>query len=361
MGMGMGGGGMGMGGKGCGNGVAGSGLLLQVDSEGRAIPRDSGGCGKDDKGKGKGKKPKRAANEPVEGARMQGILKTLSTESGTMVCPQMATEVWFSVEDLPVALQARVLAAATPAEALPEGQAMLFTLTFQADGACLGKEVMPIPGHEDVLTGIVKTYSTSSGYGFIGPTEDMTFTHDVYFNHKDLDNMQMGADLLKMQLRGVVLSFKMRLTADGRPQARGVELQSLPDNVEGEGPGSEAAEATGRTLRGQITTFKQSAGYGFLTVPALGRDVWFPRLELPAQLVRDDLPGTNVEFDLFMTLDQKPQARNLRLPGAAARAALPAPPTSAGPQKRAFEGDGFSEYGGGKQPKGTAAAGQFLA
>merc|ERR1719247_2975853 len=97
MGMGMGCGGKGcmgqgscMGGKGFGMGMGGCGMMMAVDNDGFAIPRDAA-CGKDDKGKGKATKSKKG-NVVVEGARMQGTLKSLTAEHGFVKCPHIPTE-----------------------------------------------------------------------------------------------------------------------------------------------------------------------------------------------------------------------------------------------------------------------------
>jgi len=319
MGSGMGGMGGGMGsamGGGMG-GAMGGGISGSMSS---ALSRDGGGLdggrSKGGEGRGGGSGGGSRSNPAVEGARLQGILKSLTTESGFISCPQVPGDVQFQVRDLPLVLRAR--AQDDPDMALVRNATMLFTLSLGVDGKPRGREVMPVPAPEDVIYGTVKTYSTSSGYGFINPLEDSTFTHDVYFNHKDLPTT--GEDMTRMQLSGVCVGFRVRLTFDGRPQAKQIELKSRPDGV-GSGPGSETAESTGETLPGIIKTFKQSAGYGFISCAVLGRDVWFARRELPSSLVREDLPGQEVLFELWVTSDEKPQARRIQVPGAVGAAA----------------------------------------
>lgn len=170
---------------------------------------------------------------------------------------------------------------------------------------------MLIPGLDELLFGEVVSYNVNSGYGFIRPAEDSAFTYDVYFNNKEL--LELPDEVLQKNFVGVACGFNLRLTQDGRPQAKRVELVSKPEAAM---PPEEPAEPTGQVLRGIIKAFKQSNGYGFVYCRDLGRDVWFARRELPADLMQRHLPGAEVFFDLWVTADEKPQARALRPTGA---------------------------------------------
>lgn len=221
------------------------------------------------------------------------------------------------VADLPPVLRRK---AAEGVPALPTNCSVLFTLHLDGPRAT---EVMPIPGPEDLIFGTVKTYSFNSGYGFIEPVEDSFFTHDVYFHHRDLP--PASGDSMRMRLQGATCGFHIRLTPDGKAQAKNIDLISRLE----EDPEVPAASCTGQNLHGVIRTFRQSSGYGFLSCPDLGRDVWFARRELAGELLKAPLPGVPVVFELWVTHDEKPQARALR-PGDA--------PTTDVSLKRSAEG-----------------------
>lgn len=239
------------------------------------------------------------------GARLQGHVKSWAGSSGGLLqCSSLASDAVFGFEDIPSILQrdeeARYFLLGT-------GTKVLFTLAYALDGSAEAKEVMPVPGAADYIIGKVKNYGANSGYGFIKPVEDSPFTHDLYFNHKDFDSK--SGDCMRIKLEGALCKFNVRLTPDGKGQAKNIELVSWLDSPVEE----DSAKPAGVMLHGIIQTYKTSSGYGFINCPKLGRDVWFPRRELPNELVGKDLLGTHVEFDLWVQGDEKPQARNVRM------------------------------------------------
>jgi len=291
-------------GGGMGGGMGGS----MGGSKGGSIPSGKGydkggfdggakGCGKAGDwgkgGKGKGDNP-----------RLQGLLKSWVGNNGYIQSPSLQCEVPFLFEHIPPVLQRHDEARYY---LLGEGTKVLFTLFHSPDGSPQAKDVMPIPGPTDTIIGKVKNYGANSGYGFIKPVEDSPFTHDLYFNHKDFT--LNGGDCMRMKLEGVICKFNMRLTPDGKGQAKNIQVVCWSEGHNDE----DSAKPAGMTLHGIVQTYKINSGYGFITCPKLGRDVWFPRRELPADLVGKDLLGLHVEFDLWVQGDEKPQARNVQL------------------------------------------------
>lgn len=264
----------------------------------------------------------------MDGTRLQGVLKSLDMQRGGLLrCLHFPEDLPFTLADLPPELRRRADEGG-PAAALAPDAELLFTLSLGADGARppRAREVMPMPGADDLIFGDVFSYNVNSGYGFIKPAEDSVFVHDVYFNTKDI--LDVPEEELRKNLIGVACGFNVRVTHDGRPQAKRIELITKP---EGPAPGDEAAEPTGQVLQGIVKTFKPSSGYGFINCGALGRDVWFPRREVPTDWLRKDLRGTEVSFELWVTEDEKPQARSLKeLPNSAGRAQQKLPAAFAG-------------------------------
>mmetsp|Transcript_112878 Transcript_112878/g.350394 ORF Transcript_112878/g.350394 Transcript_112878/m.350394 type:complete len:436 (+) Transcript_112878:2-1309(+) len=300
------------------------------------------------KGKGKGKfkgKFKGKPDEISEGMRLRASLRSIGKEGGSLECPFIQGELQFYVHDLPSILQ-REIGAESPETLLQPGADLIFTVAMDQLGQYQAKQVMLAPGAEDLFFGEITSYNVHSGYGFIKAAEDSTFTHDVYFNTKDMQDVP--EEDLRKNLLGVACGFNIRMTADGRPQAKRIELISKPEGV---APGDESAENTGRVLHGTIKTFKQSNGYGFISCPELGRDVWFARRELPIELMRKTLhlPGTEVGFELWVTENDKPQARAVKEVQPAEGAA----PAGLGGQAMGAMPDTWNQgYGGGGGPRG---------
>ncbi|CAE6944348.1 NHD1 [Symbiodinium natans] len=169
-----------------------------------------GAVGPSGKGNGKG--------EPTEGSRLQGQIKEVSQDGGSIVCGVMAEEVPFTPTDLPANLQRQVLSGDTTRL---QRATVLFTLAV-GGGRAFAKEVMLIPEPDELIVGEVVQFNTSAGYGFIKPALDSVFQQDVYFNIKDLSRAL--SDEERGGLNGQTCRFNLRLTPDNRPQARRVEM-----------------------------------------------------------------------------------------------------------------------------------------
>jgi len=241
-----------------------------------------------------------------EGARLTGELASLdllSSQQGLISCPGMPCEVPFSVGELPACLQPR--SPESLQAVLHVGKKLFFTLAYDpSTWKPKARELMLCPGPEDIFFGHVRSYSSNSGYGFIAPNEDSTYTRDVYFQAGDLPRSN-GEDLGRLRLEGTSVSFRIEFTKDQKARAKSLEIMTRPAGILSE----DVAEPTGKVLTGTIKSFKASSGYGFITCPSLGRDVWYARRELPADAGLQGLPGTEVVFELWNTKDGMAQAR----------------------------------------------------
>jgi len=260
--------------------------------------------------------------------RMQGVVRSWACDwvDGTIQSPMLPSDALFNFEDIPPILQRDEEARTW---LLGEGARVIFTIGDPDSGVQpRASEVMPIPGTNDIIVGRVKNYGANSGYGFMRPMEDAPFTHDIFFNHRDFTTGNLDQ---RMKLEGALCKFNVRLTPDGKGQAKNIELLAWPPGAD-PGPnaysdkslgatnsaiacsgGDAGARSTGMKLQGIIQVYKSANGYGFIRSPKLGRDVWFPRRELPMDLVGKELPGTHVEFELWLHGDEKPHARSIHL------------------------------------------------
>lgn len=257
--------------------------------------------------------------------RLQGSVRAWACDwvDGTIQSNNLSGgEALFNFEDIPPILQRDEEARTW---LLGAGTKVLFTIGENENRAI---EVMPIPGPGDIIVGRVKNYGANSGYGFMRPVSDAPFTHDIFFNHRDFTTGSLDQ---RMKLEGALCKFNVRLTPDGKGQAKAIELLAWPPGAD-PGPGAFAekslgataaagiggygdpgAKSTGMKLQGVIQVYKSANGYGFIRSPKLGRDVWFPRRELPMDLVGKELPGTHVEFELWLHGDEKPHARSIHV------------------------------------------------
>lgn len=226
---------------------------------------------------------------------------------GYITSTAVATECAFTIQDVPACCQRSREALHVH---LAAGAKVLFTLCYTPDGITYASEVAPIPAIDEYIFGRVKNYGANSGYGFLRPVEDSVYTHDVYFNFKDF---QEGAgDIMRMRLDNALCKFNIRFTPDGKGQAKNIEVLEMPENPALD-PKDGGAKDQNLTCHGVISTYKQDSGFGFIKCPKLGKDVWFPRRELPRDMIAMDLRGAVVEFDLWVQGDEKPQARNIKV------------------------------------------------
>lgn len=145
-----------------------------------------------------------------------------------------------------------------------------------------------------ILTGVVKSFGAQKGFGFIA--SEFVAGGDVYFQRSDLPgDVQGSIDLGLLQLQGRAVAFELRLTQDGKPQAKAVQL--MP--VEGE------------PVIGEIKSFSDKNGFGFLKSSSFPDDIYFHRREVPPMLNASNILGTKVLFVVHPMPDGKNQARQM--------------------------------------------------
>jgi len=146
------------------------------------------------------------------------------------------------------------------------------------------------------VTGFVKSYGLSKGYGFI---ESDSVEGDIFFPKNALPSDlvdSLDAKCFDLASREVTFTVESK---DGRTQARGVQL----------------VPREGQPLVGKVKSFNPTKGYGFIGAQALmGQDVFFMRTELPSDSQHSQsLAGTPVSFCIVQTQEGKIQAQSLRL------------------------------------------------
>merc|ERR1719277_2568234 len=73
-----------------------------------------------------------------------------------------------------------------------------------------------------------------------------------------------------------------------------------------------AADGTEQVVSGEVKSFNDMKGFGFLTSPMVDGDVYFQKRDVPAHLQGMPLAGMKVDFALHATPDGKYQARKLK-------------------------------------------------
>jgi len=229
-----------------------------------------------------------------------------------------------------------------------KGCQVTFTLKYSKDGKPQGENVSLPPQAGDTLAGKVKRYNPQKGFGFLMVDGQ---AQDFYFQKKD-----MPPEFQDQFLDGAEVQFVVRLTSDGKPQAQDIMVLAMPDqvgekrsagefeslenaakrqriepsgggggfNMSGAGfmqesfmqvsPAGGSAGAGGRHT-GQVKSYNQMKGFGFIVAPTVQGDVWFRSMGLPEDLQQlgGGLPGIQVSFDLMFAADGKPQGANLQI------------------------------------------------
>lgn len=168
------------------------------------------------------------------------------------------------------------------------------------------------------VTGTVKSYSEKNGYGFINTPD---FPGDIKFGKAELVNCETVSS-------GEYVSFVAGYAADGRMIADQVSSlgggkggKKRPVSALGEGQFSPQTQATqrqrvsevgtGQYATGSIKSFNCEKGFGFISSPSIPTDVFFMKSSLPGS--RDQLPGSNVCFEIAQTSDGKVRALNITM------------------------------------------------
>jgi len=161
----------------------------------------------------------------------------------------------------------------------------------------------PVMGHMlgdgSQMIGKIKTFDLNKGFGFIVAPN---FPSDVYFKASD-PTIQIGVEV----------TFTLKYTQDGRPQAQNV-CTPLQD---------------GEMLVGTVRSYNPNKGFGFLFMDGRSQDIYFPKSTLPIDLQEEtNLEGSQFQFNVNAS-GNKPQAQELQLV-TSAPIKRPAPPQSPG-------------------------------
>lgn len=162
------------------------------------------------------------------------------------------------------------------------------------------------------LLGVLKSYNSSTGFGFIVCSEAaQLFQRDVFIQRQEVE--PCGATV------GATISFTIELNKDGKPQARNVSVEA-PGIKKKENDAMQimndmlteiATQALEKNYLGYIKSFNQGNGFGFIacgeTHRIFGRDVFLHQSQLNSFFV-----GDVVKFKLDIDLDKgTPRAREL--------------------------------------------------
>ena len=169
-------------------------------------------------------------------------------------------------------------------------------------------------GDGSQMIGKIKTFDLNKGFGFIVAPN---FPSDVYFKASD-PTIQIGVEV----------TFTLKYTQDGRPQAQNV-CTPLQD---------------GEMLVGTVRSYNPNKGFGFLFMDGRSQDIYFSKSTLPMELQEEtNLEGSQFQFNVNAS-GNKPQAQELQLVTSAPikRPAAPSqsPGTGSGPPAKRLRGPG---------------------
>jgi len=144
--------------------------------------------------------------------------------------------------------------------------------------------------------GTITSYGMKKGYGFIASEQ---IQGDVFFLRRSLpiefaDGFYPELDF---QLKGNRVSFTVQRSKTGKSEAINVKFVPAP----------------GKPVVGEVKTYNQTKGYGFLTSSSVpGQDLIFARRDVPQMLQGVDLKGHKCAFVVNQKPDGKLQANDLK-------------------------------------------------
>jgi len=144
--------------------------------------------------------------------------------------------------------------------------------------------------------GTITSYGMKKGYGFIASEQ---IQGDVFFLRRSLpiefaDGFYPELDF---QLKGNRVSFTVQRSKTGKSEAINVKFVPAP----------------GKPVVGEVKTYNQAKGYGFLTSSSVpGQDLIFARRDVPQMLQGVDLKGHKCAFVVNQKPDGKLQANDLK-------------------------------------------------
>lgn len=143
--------------------------------------------------------------------------------------------------------------------------------------------------------GVVKSFSTRNGYGFIA---DNSGGEDFFFGKEQIPAEWVA---LGPKLEGMEVVYEVANGKEGRAQARNVQPAGPPQ--------------AGQITSGVVKSWNSQKGYGFIAAPGLNGDVFFARDKLPREFRElSHFNGLTMIFELAQKPDGKYQAENLIVP-----------------------------------------------
>eukprot|EP00449_Zooxanthella_nutricula_P000720 CAMPEP_0198501788 /NCGR_PEP_ID=MMETSP1462-20131121/8913_1 /TAXON_ID=1333877 /ORGANISM="Brandtodinium nutriculum, Strain RCC3387" /LENGTH=205 /DNA_ID=CAMNT_0044230845 /DNA_START=101 /DNA_END=714 /DNA_ORIENTATION=- len=164
---------------------------------------------------------------------------------------------------------------------------------------------------EGMLTGAVKNFGPEKGFGFL---ESAVVEGDIYFQGRFLPPDMLAAQTNGIDLRGLPVAFELTHSADGKPQAR--NIVAIGGGIQAAAQAAQAAGA-GQHHQGEVKSFNEVKGFGFIECQTIGVDVYFQKKDIPDHLQGQNIVGMTVDFHNKITPDGKTQAMNLVFSGTA--------------------------------------------
>lgn len=271
------------------------------------------------------------------GEQLAGQIKSYSERHGYgfITSSSLSEDVRFQRTDVPGGITNGNLAGSLvvfDAQQLPDGKMRVGKLMFQSKMIAqkVGGAGMVAAGNFPrsggigmgmgmslPMAGTVKSFNTSKGYGFINAPGH---TMDIKFGRNDLQGVTELSS-------GDAVEFMPQQSHDGRMQAtqvtpqvgmkrRGVHVPGLygPSAKQRRiviQPSTVNESMVNEEVSGMIKTYNTSKGYGFITCPGSGDDVFFMKKDLPAEVQSMNLIGNSVSFVLTQAQDGRLRASNL--------------------------------------------------
>lgn len=260
----------------------------------------------------------RTAGFPSDGSQHAGVVKSLKPDKGFgfIEAPGFSQDVYFKLEG---------------AGHLAPGKQVYFQLSWTSDGKPQARNIVAALVTGEVAVGTIKKVLTGKGFGFLSVTGH---EQDVYFPVSELPAELQGVE----DIEGASISFVVRMTKDMKPQAQGLQLISMPHGVKRQAEFDGGLEQLAKRARidpygamakapsqatvtlgqgekyiGIVKAYNAGKGFGFITSASVAGDVYLNKASLPHIFQMAPLDNRQVSFELMLTPDGRPQARQVQV------------------------------------------------